>query len=326
MTSPVRHIRFDSALLPETDRLASYCALVPHYDVTPLGDPFEAAADGWFVGELFVAGTRMSPVRFQRSPARARVDGYAAFSFFLLVRGTWTGKLGERLLTAGPGQLVAFDLGAEIDAHGSGTDSIAVTVPRTTVLRALPPGFDLHGEVLDGTAGRLLAAHLMALAREAPTLREDDAGAVADATLGLIRACLGEVVGNVVQRPEAETSALAHRVRRYVDDRLGDADLSPERICRDLGVSRSALYRGFARLGGIAAYIRMRRLEAAHVLLDDPAERRNIGEIAYSFGFVSDAHFSRSFRQRFGYSPREARAGGVKTPVFPAPAAPPDPG
>lgn len=60
---------------------------------------------------------------------------------------------------------------------------------------------------------------------------------------------------------------------------------------------------------GVTAYIRKRRLEAIHVLLNDPRDTRSIGEIAYQYGFVSEAHFSRVFRQKFGFSPRQARIG-----------------
>jgi transcriptional regulator GlxA family with amidase domain len=44
------------------------------------------------------------------------------------------------------------------------------------------------------------------------------------------------------------------------------------------------------------------------VLLADPRHRhRTIGEIASLTGFVSGAHFSRAFRERFSISPREWR-------------------
>jgi len=84
-----------------------------------------------------------------------------------------------------------------------------------------------------------------------------------------------------------------------------------------LAVGRSALYRAFAPFGGVQAYLRKRRLEAAHALLVDPKEPRSITEIAFGFHFVSMSHFSRAFRSRFGYSPRQARHGAasVRKPI-----------
>ena len=37
--------------------------------------------------------------------------------------------------------------------------------------------------------------------------------------------------------------------------------------------------------------------------------------IAYHWGFADEAHFSRAFRQYFGYSPREARELGKASPA-----------
>lgn len=79
-----------------------------------------------------------------------------------------------------------------------------------------------------------------------------------------------------------------------------------------LGISRSALYRLFEPHGGVSAFIQGRRLDRIHALLAAPKEHRKLSEIAYQHGFASDAHFSTAFRQRFGYSPREAREGAAR--------------
>jgi AraC-like DNA-binding protein len=38
------------------------------------------------------------------------------------------------------------------------------------------------------------------------------------------------------------------------------------------------------------------------------SDHRQIGEIAYAWGFASLSHFSRSFKERFALSPSEYRA------------------
>lgn len=74
-------------------------------------------------------------------------------------------------------------------------------------------------------------------------------------------------------------------------------------------MSRATLYRLFESIGGIAAYIQSRRLARAYAALVRPAHRhRRLYDIALDWGFVSEAHFSRSFRRAFGLSPSEARA------------------
>jgi AraC-like DNA-binding protein len=57
-------------------------------------------------------------------------------------------------------------------------------------------------------------------------------------------------------------------------------------LCSAFGLSRSALYRLFAPIGGISDYIRQRRLARARLALNASARGRGgIGKIARQFGF-----------------------------------------
>ena len=312
MPSTVPKIHFDSAALPERERFDTWRVGVTAYDCTLLGDAapgsFVAQVDAWLLGDLVITSNRLSPVRFVRSAAKASGDGIDHYSLILLRQGSWTGDVDGRMMTIGPGQLVAFDLSRPMVAEGTDADSITVAVVRNAVENVVPRLPDLHGLVLDGAMGRLLADHLLSLVRQLPAMQQEDVPAAVKATIALIAACL---TSSETQEPAASAAELdiRHRVRRYIDQHLAAPDLTPDRICRDLTLSRSVLYRAVAPGPGIASYIRTRRLEAVHVLLADPNEHRGIADIAYGFGFVSDAHFSRSFRRRFGYSPREARLG-----------------
>jgi AraC-like DNA-binding protein len=103
----------------------------------------------------------------------------------------------------------------------------------------------------------------------------------------------------------------------YIDRHLMDDRLSPESLPRQLRMSRATLYRLFADEGGVAAYILGRRLDRCRALLAaDSAGARSIGDIAFSHGFASDAHFSRAFRRRFGMTPREARGTAQPPPAL----------
>ena len=69
-------------------------------------------------------------------------------------------------------------------------------------------------------------------------------------------------------------------------------------------------HRLFEAEGGVQAYIRERRLEAARLALGDPANGEPIYAIAERLGFSDAAHLSRLFRERFGASPSQFRAQG----------------
>src|SRR5207245_7988642 len=58
----------------------------------------------------------------------------------------------------------------------------------------------------------------------------------------------------------------------------------------------------------VADWIRERRLRQCHSDLSDPhLRRKSITEIAFFWGFNDSAHFSRSFKEKFGICPRVFR-------------------
>ncbi|MES9603980.1 helix-turn-helix domain-containing protein [Actinomadura sp. NPDC000929] len=77
-----------------------------------------------------------------------------------------------------------------------------------------------------------------------------------------------------------------------------------------LGVSVRHLGRIFETAGTTPArHILERRLQRARDELASPAAARTtIADVAYRWGFSSQAHFARRFRARFGLTPSEARA------------------
>ncbi len=311
----VPHLRFDTVDMPAAERLDRYRAILTHYDVSLPDDAaletFAAQADAWLLGSLVAASTRMGPVRFTRSAAKVKADGRNSFALLLLCRGAWSGDMGGEWISAGPGQVLVLDLTRPFDGIASATDTISFDVERDAIANAAPAGLDLHGLVLDGAAGRVLADHMTLLRRKLPTMDEGEAPELVQATLGLLRGCFTMASRPREQGLSRHDIEIAHRASRYIDQNLSSRDLSVATLCRKIGVSRSALYRAFTPLAGVADYIRARRLEAIHVLLEDAGEDRWNAEIAAEFGFVSQAHFSRSFRQRFGYSPRAARGGDM---------------
>lgn len=307
MAQAIPTIHFDTDLLPVRERLPRWGEAMSAYDMTAIGEggpeAFRAKSTVWWLGGLVVARGRLSPLRFERSTIKARADQQDNISFLLLTRGAWTGDLDGRPLQVGPGQLVGFDRTRPVTADSSDNEHISVVFPRRTIQEAMPGMPDLHGRIMDGVPGRLLVDHFLALVRYLPLMTTADVPAMTKATASLVAGCVEALPK---REPEA-TEAIRARVRFYIDQHLASPDLHPERIRQDLALSRSTLYRAFKGVGGVAAYIQDRRLEAAHILLGDPEEHRKTSTIAFSLGFVSASHFSAAFRQRFGYTPGEAR-------------------
>jgi AraC-like DNA-binding protein len=182
-----------------------------------------------------------------------------------------------------------------------------LTIARNALAAAGPRISDLHGFVFQGALGRLIADHMMLLIRRLPHLDMQDASTAVGATVGLIASCMVEALRLNHGAADAHDAEIRNRVSHYIDEHLDVAGLTTKMICDELGLSRSVLYRAFTPLAGVADYIRARRLEAVHVLLEDAKIDLKISGMARDVGFTSEPHFSRAFKQRYGYSPRQAR-------------------
>jgi len=100
------------------------------------------------------------------------------------------------------------------------------------------------------------------------------------------------------------------RVRLYIERNLRNPELKPSTIAASLRISPRYLRAIFvAGRETVSAYILRRRLEeCARDLADPGLGQLSITEIAFSWGFNSGPHFTRSFRDRFCKTPREHRA------------------
>ena len=99
---------------------------------------------------------------------------------------------------------------------------------------------------------------------------------------------------------------LIDEIEKFVDAHLSE-DLSVERLCSEFAVSRSRLYDyvGQSISGGIASFVKQKRLLAAKKLVEQTD--LPLAEIAYKTGFADYGYFLRVFKRQFGISPGNVR-------------------
>lgn len=110
----------------------------------------------------------------------------------------------------------------------------------------------------------------------------------------------------------ADSSIIVGRqasVKLFIEQNLRDPELTPCAIATRLKLSPRYLRLIFAAGDEtVSAYILRRRLEECARQISDPRWRgHSMTEIAFAWGFNSAPHFTRSFRDRFGVSPRAYR-------------------
>nr|WP_255587037.1 helix-turn-helix transcriptional regulator [Hephaestia mangrovi] len=122
---------------------------------------------------------------------------------------------------------------------------------------------------------------------------------VAAVTLSGLVASPGHAV-----RPAA---ALRRRAEEAIERRLGAGNIGIADLCVDIGTSRARLFAAFRADGGVQHFIMRVRLERARAALAEPDRAEPIGTIAERLGFSDASHLSRTFRQRYGMTPRDYR-------------------
>ncbi|MGK4584879.1 helix-turn-helix domain-containing protein [Kitasatospora sp. HPMI-4] len=133
------------------------------------------------------------------------------------------------------------------------------------------------------------------------------AGSVADLLSALVTQL---AAGRAADGPGSPNEHLVRRVSEYIDHHLSDPELTPERIARAHHVSVRYLHRSFESEGvTVSRLVQRRRLEAcARELGRRGRTAPTVSAVAQRWGFVSPAHFSRTFRAAYGVAPREWRA------------------
>jgi AraC-like DNA-binding protein len=166
--------------------------------------------------------------------------------------------------------------------------------------------------------GTLLFHLSTLLYRQAGELTGEEGAAAIEAYLRILAACVGTTT-----RGSAGTSRgmeLTSQILKYIDAHLTETTLSPAEIAAALDLSVRHVHRLFSRQGStMADWIRAQRLRHCRSDLADPRLRgKSITEIAFFWGFNDSAHFSRTFKQQFGISPRAFRSrinSGLPTPM-----------
>ena len=95
--------------------------------------------------------------------------------------------------------------------------------------------------------------------------------------------------------------------RGFIEENLNNEQFDISLICKELGMSRSQLYRKLKALTGdsVANYIRKIRLQKGMDMLKNGG--LTVAEVAYQTGFKDPAHFSKSFKAMYGKNPSEIR-------------------
>jgi AraC family transcriptional regulator, positive regulator of tynA and feaB len=269
--------------------------------------PFEAWVRRWWIDDLALVDCECSPC----SGARRRRQVGETDGEFVVVLMTRAGResvsQGDAEAELRPGDALIWD--SEKPARFSVWEPLSkrsLLIPRAALEEVngrawTPAGVTLNGEA---PATRLLVSYLDALSATLPALGSSAVSAARNATLELLMGALradGEVPSTSATHP-----ALRAAMDRYIERHLLDGALTLNDIATAHGVSVRTVNRIFNATGQtVGEVIRVRRLARAREDLTD--SDLPVSTIAHRWGFSDPSHFTRSFKARYGSSPREYR-------------------
>lgn len=265
---------------------------LPGFDVGDCGD-FRIRARAITADDIVVADVHSESLRGSTLDA---ADCGPRVLLHLVCSGSW--RFAE--VTVPAGSYIARRNGAPtmFDVE-PGTTARVLILPSSV----LGPGLGDPGIV--GSVGsaemRLVRAYADLLDETVHDLGPEGVRAARDAMVELVRGAVRREFDDVEPRLSA---SLVRAARQVIDEHLGDPDLSPSAVARELRVSVRALHRAFATTDeSVGACIRRRRIEQARRDLAAPFGGWTVSEVAARWHFADSSHFIRAYRKQYGESP-----------------------
>ncbi|NEA30593.1 helix-turn-helix domain-containing protein [Streptomyces sp. SID13031] len=262
------------------------------------------------LGRLSILTVTTSRMTLRHTVRPARADPEPSVVVELQLAGRRSVVQGDRRTTLGPGDLVLLDcrrpyLSTSLDQ----ASQYSVRIP--TAELALPDQALAHvvGVRLgsESPVVKLAATYLTQLVGLGA---EADLDVFEAPTIELIRAVVASRLDDGVPAVEPPENTLALRIMEFARQHLTDPDLTATKIARAHNISVRHLYTTMSRSGIVLGeWIRGHRLEGCRrELARSAVSGRTVSSIAHAWGFGDATHFSRTFRESFGMSPREWRA------------------
>ena len=251
-------------------------------------------------------------ITIQRRPGDIANISQDAYFAVILLGGQYQLEQNGREVFLQPGDMALYDATQAHRIHSPGAFSkLIVSIPRALLRGQLAGVEHCTARRITGESGlpAIGAGFVRSVAQHAAGISQQAFNQLAPQALELLAASFAQACpGNI--KPGRSRSASLHRVKQYIEAHLHEAVLDMQAIADATGLSSRYITSLFTDVEmSPMRHVWQRRLEKCRQSLLAPAQHHvDIAQIAYQWGFSDQAHFSRSFKQAFGLSPRAYRA------------------
>ncbi|NKX54243.1 AraC-like ligand-binding domain-containing protein [Arthrobacter mobilis] len=281
-------------------------------DPSLLDREFRARMGGVSIGDLRISCIDADPhSAHSLEPSRGGVPPF--YKFTLQLNGTSMIIQDGRETVLQPGDMAIYDAARPCSLIFTESFScLLVQLPRHAVELGPAAVRELTARTLCSDYGpaALAKPFLANLAGQIGNCHPSALAPMSEAAVRLIGSVLIEEHSRLGACTEP-TAGLVGRVMRYLDGHIADDTLDAKTLAAVHNVSLRSLQRAFTKEGlTVSAAVRLRRLEHARRALLDPANAyQTVAGLAARSGFTDPALFSRLFRQQYGTTPSDYRAG-----------------
>ncbi|MFO1080530.1 MAG: hypothetical protein U1E23_07890, partial [Reyranellaceae bacterium] len=240
------------------------------FETTPLhpGEPgFFAHARAWTLPGLTLNEVTAPGLSVVRTPTLIRREPVDHWAITLSKRSPTLLDTGDASFSAPAGLPFVLSLGQTMRNRREADERIQLYLSRDTFHGIATLLDNCRVRPLEAAGARLLADYLRLLLRNLPSLGDEEASRLVDATRAMVAACLAPSVQRLADAQPVINVTLMERVRQAVRRHLRSPALGPDLICREAATSRSQLYRLLEGEGGVGRYIQKLRLSEAFALL-----------------------------------------------------------
>ena len=304
-------------ILAEKDRLPYWrdvvCDTFVELDCDGIGQAdFFGSVTNSAIGDIQISEVKSTSQIVSRT--RSKIAQSERDYFLLSLQKEGQGVLAQDGRTAllRPGDFALYDTTRPYDLRFDGQFSqLVLRLPRGIVAGRLADAECCTALRIAGDAGtgRLASMFIRQLHTEIDDIDPISVARLHASTVDLLATALSEQGGIGGMSNESHV-LLRRRVSVFIDEHLGDPDLSCEMIASAHRISQRYLRKIFeASSQSVSELIWARRLDQAKRDLADPLlSYIAVTAIGYDVGYKDAAHFSRSFKAKFGVTPRDHRA------------------
>ncbi len=274
------------------------------------GSDFSAEITTYSFGEVLLVECETKGQHFNRTRQMIARDGVDHFLIQTYVYGFTKHSDAGREAIGSPGKILVIDTSQPWSAITNDFCNCTLVVPRRLLAPQLTHEDAQHARVIDmrNPFCQLILGYINGLLHSVGEMSVQDATEASRVCLGLIAAALNrESAGGSTKTPSLlHLQMLKSSIKRFIDQNLHRPELSIDLICERFNISRTHFYRLFDPEGGIAQYVRARRLDLAYKKFSAPGhEWLSISEVARAVGYSDASAFTRAFRRRFGIAPSD---------------------